>query len=126
MYLNALVMYATLFGTFLLRTIQYIDLSFRCRSFAADSGPMTDILMLYSLSGAGKTPVGAAWPDGQIINGEPLPKAQRTDLPSAHGTHNGVGPVLMDAATALSLQKIAHAVVLGADGQRRSVWQRQG
>jgi hypothetical protein len=32
----------------------------------------------------------------------------------------------MDAATALSLQKIAHAVVLGADGQRRSIWQRQG
>lgn len=83
MYLNSLVMYATLFG---------------------------------------KSPIGAAWPDGQIVNGEALPVAQRHD----GGEGGRPGPVLMDAPTALSLQKIAHAVVLGADGRRRSVWQRQG
>eukprot|EP01046_Picozoa_sp_COSAG06_P029571 COSAG06_NODE_2749_length_6349_cov_6.086400_5_plen_201_part_00 len=76
MYLNALVMYATLFG---------------------------------------KSPVGAAWPDGQVIDGNALPLAVRPGAPE-----------LMNADDAAALQRIAEAVVLGADGERRAAWTRSG
>eukprot|EP01049_Picozoa_sp_SAG25_P002946 SAG25_NODE_160_length_13390_cov_9.002708_14_plen_194_part_00 len=67
MYLNALVMFATIFG---------------------------------------RSSVGADWPDGQVVNGQALPCA---------------GDVLT-RADAEALQRIADAVVLGADGKRRSAW----
>ena len=76
MYLNALVMFATLFG---------------------------------------RSPIGAAWPDGQLVNGEPLPLARRGD-----------GPVLMSAEWAAALQRIAHKVVLDESGRRRKAWERPG
>jgi hypothetical protein len=70
MYLNALVMFATIFG---------------------------------------RSSVGADWPDGQLVNGQALPCA---------------GGVLTQA-DAEALQRVADAVVLGADGRRRGAWMRK-
>jgi|EP01047_Picozoa_sp_COSAG01_P018418 hypothetical protein len=62
-----------------------------------------------------KSPIGAAHPDGQVINGMPLP----------HGSWPPEAPALT-AADALSLQRIAHQVVLGHDTKfsRHNLWKR--
>ena len=54
----------------------------------------------------GRSTLGAAFPDGQTIDGHALPRA---------GT-------LLNAEYAASLQRIADAVVLGPDGRRRVAW----
>ena len=71
-YLNALVMFATIFKT---------------------------------------SPIGANYPNGQLINGYPLPDA------TIHG--------VLSAADASALQRVAHAVVLGDEGERHALWSRQ-